>query len=72
MTMDGERMSARLNEAIDAWNRGDLAEYLTIYDERVTLHGYAPQPMDLEAVKGFYAGIFAGLPGSKLAVLERG
>jgi predicted ester cyclase len=68
--MDGERMTARLMEAIDAWNRGDLDEYLTIYDERVALHGYAPEPMNLDAVRGFYAGIFAGLPGSQIEVLE--
>jgi steroid delta-isomerase-like uncharacterized protein len=64
------RMTERLNEAIAAWNRGDLDEYLTIYDETVTLHGYAPEPMNLAAVKEFYAAIFAGLPGSQIEVLD--
>ena len=63
-------MTERLEAAIEAWNRGDLDEYLTIYDERVRLLGYAPEPMDLDQVKGFYASIFAGLPGSKLELLD--
>jgi predicted ester cyclase len=71
MTTDGERMSARLDEAIEAWNRAELDAYLTLYDERVTLHGYGPEPMGLEAVRGFYEGIFAGLPGSRLEILDR-
>jgi steroid delta-isomerase-like uncharacterized protein len=68
MTVEG--MIQRLQEAIGAWNRGDLDEYLTIYDDRVTLHGYAPQPMDKAAVRAFYEGIFVGLPGSRIELLD--
>lgn len=60
----------RLQQAIEAWNRGDLAEYLTLYDDDVVLHGYGPAPMDKAAVTGFYQGIFAGLPGSQIELLD--
>jgi len=60
----------RLEQAIEAWNRGDLAEYLTLYDDGVVLHGYGPGPMDKAAVTGFYEAIFAGLPGSQIALLD--
>lgn len=63
-------MRERLDEAIAAWNRGNLAEYLTIYDDDVTLYGYGPAPMDRTAVEGFYRGIMAGLPGSQIEVLD--
>lgn len=60
----------RLEQAIEAWNRGDLAEYLTIYDDDVVLHGYGPGPMDKAQVTGFYEGISAGLPGSQIELLD--
>ena len=68
--MSVEQMVERLEQAIADWNRGDLDEYLTLYDEGVTLHGYAPEPMDKAAVRGFYEGIFAGLPGSQIELLD--
>jgi steroid delta-isomerase-like uncharacterized protein len=60
----------RLEQAIEAWNRGDLAEYLTLYDDDVVLHGYAPVPLDKAAVTGFYEGIGGGLPGSRIELLD--
>jgi steroid delta-isomerase-like uncharacterized protein len=60
----------RLEQAIGAWNRGDLAGYLTLYDDDVVLHGYGPAPMDKPAVTGFYEGIFAGLPGSQIELQD--
>jgi steroid delta-isomerase-like uncharacterized protein len=63
-------MVDRLERAIAAWNQGDLDEYMTLYDDDVVLHGLAPQPMDKEAVRGFYEGIFAGLPGSQIEILD--
>jgi steroid delta-isomerase-like uncharacterized protein len=60
----------RLERAIEAWNAGDLDEYMTLYADDVTLHGYAPVPMDKAAVRGFYEGIFAGLPGSRIELAE--
>ena len=68
MTVD--EMSRRLDEAIAAWNRGDLDAYLTLYDDGVQLHGYSSLPLDKTAVRGFYEGIFAGLPGSRLELLD--
>lgn len=68
--MTSEQMVARLEQAIEAWNSGDLDEYLTLYDDSVTLHGYGPEPMDKAAVRSFYEGIFAGLPGSRIELLD--
>jgi steroid delta-isomerase-like uncharacterized protein len=63
-------MTSRLEDAIAAWNRGDLDAYLSLYDEAVTLHGYTPHPLDKTAVRGFYEAIFAGLPGSQIELVE--
>jgi steroid delta-isomerase-like uncharacterized protein len=65
-----EQMTRRLSEAIEAWNRGDLDAYLTLYDDSVRLHGYSPSPLDKTAVRGFYAGISAGLPGSQIELVD--
>ena len=43
-----------LSAALAAWNANDLEGYLKLYDERIRLHGYAPEPMDKTAVRGFY------------------
>src|SRR4051812_44213446 len=47
-----------LSAAVESWNNGDLDGYLAMYDERVRLHGYSPEPMGKDEVSGFYAGIF--------------
>jgi steroid delta-isomerase-like uncharacterized protein len=65
-----DEMRHRLEDAIAAWNRGDLEAYLTLYDDGVTLHGYSPAPLDKTAVRGFYEGIFAGLPGSQIELAD--
>jgi predicted ester cyclase len=48
------------------WNAGDLDAYLELYDERIALHGYAPQPMDKAEVRAFYAAIFAAFDSPQL------
>lgn len=48
-----------LSAALESWNAGDLDGYLALYDERIGLHGYSPEPMDKAQVRGFYQGIFA-------------
>ena len=48
-----------LAAAHSSWNAGDLDGYLRLYDETIRLHGYSPEPMDKDAVRGFYAAIFA-------------
>jgi steroid delta-isomerase-like uncharacterized protein len=65
-----EEMTHRLEDAIAAWNRGDLDAYLSLYDDDVTLHGYSRQPLDKVAVRGFYEAIFAGMPGSQIELVE--
>jgi hypothetical protein len=55
---DNERALAT---AIAAWNGGDLAGYLALYDESIRLHGYSPEPMSKAEVAGFYQQIFASL-----------
>lgn len=47
-----------LSTALACWNAGDLDGYLTLYDERIRLHGYSPEPMSKTEVRAFYDGIF--------------
>jgi len=44
-----------LSAAHQAWNAGDLDAYMTLYDERLRLHGLSPEPMDKPAAGAFYA-----------------
>ena len=48
-----------LSAAHERWNAGDLEGYLRLYDERIQLHGYAPEPFDKDQVRAFYEAIFA-------------
>jgi predicted ester cyclase len=52
---------APLQQAVDAWNQGNLPGYLRLYDDRVRLHGYAPEPMDKAALTGFYQSVYQAL-----------
>lgn len=56
-----------LRRAIDAWNRGDLAAYLEIYDPNVVLHGAPP---GLDGVRATYERIWRLFPGSTLELDE--
>ena len=47
-----------LTTAKARWNAGDLDGYLQLYDDSIRLHGYAPEPLDKTAVRGFYEAIF--------------
>jgi predicted ester cyclase len=64
--------AAAVERARQRWNAGDLDGYLSLYDERIRLHGYAPEPMDKATVTGFYRMIFATLaePGRPNPGLE--
>jgi predicted ester cyclase len=55
--MPGSRQA--LSAALGSWNAGDLDGYLTLYDDRIRLHGYSPELMDKVAVRAFYEGIFS-------------
>jgi len=54
-------IAARVDEARQRWNAGDLDGYLSLYDEGIRLHGYAPEPFDKAAARGFYEMIWASL-----------
>jgi len=56
-----------LNAAVAAWNAGDLDGYLTLYDESIRLHGYAPVPLDKAGVRGFYQMIHTALTAAGAA-----
>ena len=60
----------RLDAALEAWNAGDLDGYLELYDERIRLHGYAPQPMSKREVRGFYQQVHAAFDHPRLAFHE--
>jgi predicted ester cyclase len=52
-------ITSRVEEARVRWNAGDLPGYLTLYDESIKLHGYAPEPMNKSVVNGFYQQIWS-------------
>jgi predicted ester cyclase len=47
-------IAARVERARQAWNAGDLAGYLDLYDDRIQLHGYSPEPMGKAEATAFY------------------
>jgi predicted ester cyclase len=49
----------RVEQARQRWNANDLPGYLSLYDEKITLHGHSPEPMNKPAVKAFYEQIWA-------------
>jgi hypothetical protein len=66
----GDDNVARVKAAADAFNRGDLEGYLTLYDEGATLHGYSPAPIDKPSARAFYRGILDAFPGATLRFHE--
>ena len=69
-------MSTAMNQAgfltaIQYWNNGDLAAYLTLYDANVALHGFAPDlPPGREGARLFYEGIWAAFPRPRLIIQD--
>jgi predicted ester cyclase len=59
-----------LSAAQASWNAGDLDGYLSLYDDDIRLHGYSPEPMRKDEVRGFYAGIFSAFDAPKLEFHE--
>jgi predicted ester cyclase len=55
-----------LTSAVDCWNAGDLDGYLKLYRDDIRLHGYSPEPMSKEEVRGFYEMTFAGFDSPQL------
>ena len=65
-------IAARVERARQAWNAGDLAGYLGLYDERIRLHGYSPEPMGKAEATAFYEMVCGALaePGRPNPKLE--
>ena len=61
-----------LSDALERWNAGDLDGYLELYDERIRLHGYSPEPMTKTAVRAFYRQIFKAFGTPALEFHETG
>lgn len=59
-----------LSAAMERWNAGDLDGYLSLYDEQIRLHGYSPEPMDKNQVRGFYQAIFRAFDTPRLEFHE--
>jgi steroid delta-isomerase-like uncharacterized protein len=59
-----------LSHAQASWNAGDLDGYLELYDERIALHGYGPEPMGKDEVRAFYAAIFDAFDSPQLEFHE--
>jgi predicted ester cyclase len=59
-----------LSAARQSWNAGDLEGYLELYDDRIRLHGYTPEPMSKDEVRGFYQGILAAFGSPQLEFHE--
>lgn len=65
-TTTDSRNEAALARAVERWNAGDLSAYLEVYADDIRLHGVTPEPMDKQAVRAFYEGLFAAFPKNHL------
>ena len=69
MSIDVNR--AALAQAIENWNRGNLAAYTEIYDPNVVLHGFPPDlPPGRAGAKLFYDGLWAGFARPRLLIQD--
>lgn len=59
------------DEAISAWNEGDLESYLTLYRPDAVLHGYTPEPLESAGIRAFYGQVFAAFSSMVLNVDEQ-
>ena len=66
--MNLERMKDALRRAVAHWNAQELDRYLELYATEIQLHGYAPEPMGRDAVRGFYQAFFNAFPKSQLVL----
>jgi predicted ester cyclase len=64
--------AARVEQARQQWQAGDLDGYLSLYDDAIRLHGYSPEPMGKQEAAGFYRMIWDALaaPGQPNPNLE--
>lgn len=59
-----------VEQAIDHWNRGDLANYLRLYSDDVVLHGYAGLEAGFANVRRFYEAWWQAFPASQLVLKD--
>jgi steroid delta-isomerase-like uncharacterized protein len=64
--MPSSENEAAVRRAAAEWNAGNLDGYLELYDDRIKLHGYSPEPMDKQQVTEFYRATFAAFPSNRL------
>ncbi len=57
-----------LVHAVDAFNAGDLDEYLKLYHPDITFYGYTPEPMGLSKVRGYYDAVFQAFPNLRSTI----
>jgi steroid delta-isomerase-like uncharacterized protein len=62
--------SDAFDRAVAGWNAGDLDQYLALYDERIQLHGYTPEPMGKAEVREFYDTTMSSLDNPQLEIHE--
>jgi steroid delta-isomerase-like uncharacterized protein len=71
MQMETELLNRRaVEQAIDHWNRGDLARYLRLYTDDVVLHGYAGLEPGFANVRRFYEAWWQAFPASQLVLKD--
>ena len=59
-----------VEQAVDHWNRGDLATYLRLYRDDVVLHGYAGLEPGFANVRRFYEAWWQAFPTSQLVLKD--
>ena len=64
--MSVETNLAALRRAHARWNAGDLAGYLELYAADAVVYGYVGVEPGIAGIRGFYEGLWAGFPDSRL------
>lgn len=65
----GGHNKARLQQAIDHWNSGDLDAYLELYDPNAKVHHLpADLPPGITGIREFYEGLWATLSDIKIKI----
>lgn len=62
-------IKAAFQQAIDNWNKGNLAAYLELYDSQIVLHGFPPGlPPGAAGAALFYEGVWRAFPTPQLMI----
>jgi steroid delta-isomerase-like uncharacterized protein len=69
--MSVEQNKAVLFTAAEAFNAPEnRSAWLEIHDPAVVAHGLGPEPLDLDGLKQFYAGLWSGFPDLSISVAD--